>query len=83
MIAPPYYGVVVNGNDHTVVCCNCRTGTTGTPNGGATTCVSTTTTYQLSCNSAVDLSAGQKITIGSVNTTIKYVDASNSSAVLV
>ena len=59
------------------------TGTTGTPNGGATTCVSTATSDQLQCNSAADLSVGQKITIGSVHTTIKFVDASNPSAVLV
>ena len=80
VIAPP---AVWNGSTTPSLYVVTATGTTGTPNGGATTCVSTTTTYQLSCNSSTDLSAGQKITIGSVNTTIKYVDATNPSAVLV
>jgi hypothetical protein len=80
VIAPP---AVWNGSTTPSLYVVTATGTTGTPNGGTTACVSTTTTYQLSCNSSTDLSAGQKITVGSVNTTIKYVDATNPSAVLV
>ena len=82
VLAPPAYWVGANGLRYAVDVVY-QTGTTGTPNGGATTCVSTATSDQLQCNSAADLSVGQKITIGSVHTTIKFVDASNPSAVLV
>jgi hypothetical protein len=56
-------------------------GTTGVPNGGATLCTSASSGWELVCNSAVDLSAGQAITVGAERTTIKSVNATDSSAV--
>jgi hypothetical protein len=59
-------------------------GTTGAPNGGATTCETTATADQFLCTSATDLSAGQFISVGaSANKQINRVDATNPSSVLV
>ncbi|MGC9159373.1 MAG: hypothetical protein ACP5FH_10315, partial [Terracidiphilus sp.] len=59
-------------------------GTTGSLNGGETTCTGTAGTYVLTCTSAADLSPGQRISIGSdTDEAIEYVDATHPSAVLV
>jgi hypothetical protein len=58
-----------------------QTGTTGAPNGGATRCTSAMSGWELVCNSAVDLSVGQAITVGAEKTTIKSVNATDPSAV--
>ncbi len=61
-----------------------QTGTTGTPNGGATTCTGSSGTYVLTCNSATDLSVGQIVSIGTdTGDEIGLVDATNPSAVIV
>jgi hypothetical protein len=83
ILAPPAYWSGVNGKRYAIDVVY-QTGTTGTPNGGSTTCTGASGTSVLSCSSATDLSSGQRITIGTdTNKTIKYVDATNSSAVLV
>ena len=61
-----------------------QTGTTGAPNGGNTTCSSPVHSLVLTCSSAADLSAGQRITIGAdANKIIESIDATDSSAVRV
>jgi hypothetical protein len=83
ILAPPAYWKGANGKRYALDVVY-QTGTTGTPNGGATTCTGTSATNVLTCTSAVDLSAGQRITIGTdTNKTISSIDATNSSAVLV
>jgi hypothetical protein len=83
ILAPPAYWSGANGKRYAIDIVY-QSGTTGTPNGGATTCTGTSGTSILTCTSATDLSAGQRITIGTdTNKTIAYVDASYSSAVLV
>jgi hypothetical protein len=83
ILAPPSYWSGANGKRYAINVVY-QTGTTGTPNGGATTCSSTSYAYILSCSSATDLSAGQRITIGTdTGKMIKYVDATNPSAVVV
>jgi hypothetical protein len=83
IIAPPAYWSGANGKRYGIDVVY-QTGTTGTLNSGATTCTGTSGTSVLTCSSATDLSAGQRITIGTdTNKTINYVDATDSSAVLV
>lgn len=83
IVAPPSYWNGANGKRYAMDVVY-QTGTTGTPNSGATTCTGTSGAYVLTCSSATDLSAGQKITIGTdTNKTISSIDATNSSAVLV
>jgi hypothetical protein len=82
ILAPPTYWRGVNGKRYALDVVY-QTGTTGIPNKGETTCKSTAVRWQLVCASDVDLSAGQRISVGSVNTGIKFVDASNPAAVLV
>jgi hypothetical protein len=83
IVAPPSYWNGANGKRYAIDVVY-QTGTTGTPNSGATTCTGTSGTATLTCSSATDLSAGQRITIGTdTNKTISYIDATNSSAVLV
>jgi hypothetical protein len=83
VVAPPAYWSGANGKRYAIDVVY-QTGTTGTPNGGSTTCTGTTGTSVLTCTTAMDLSAGQRITIGTdTNKTISYVDATNSGAVLV
>jgi hypothetical protein len=83
IIAPPGYWSGVNGKRYGIDVVY-QTGTTGIPNGGATTCSGTAGTNVLTCTSATDLSAGQRITIGTdTNKTINYADATNPSAVSV
>jgi hypothetical protein len=82
ILAPPSYWRGGNGKRYTLEVVN-RTGTTGSPNRGQTTCQTTSARRQLVCTSAADLSSGQRISVGSVNSEIKFVNASNPDAVLV
>jgi hypothetical protein len=83
ILAPPSYWNAANGKRYAIDVVY-QTGTTGTPNGGATSCSGTTGTSVLTCSSATDLSTGQRISIGTdTNKMIRYVDATNPSAVLV
>jgi hypothetical protein len=83
ILAPPAYWSGASGKRYAIGIVY-KTGTTGAPNGGRTTCSGAKSTRVLTCNSAEDLSAGQRITIGAdKNKTIAYVDATDSSAVLV
>jgi hypothetical protein len=83
ILAPPAYWNGANGNRYAIDVVY-QTGTTGTPNGGATSCTGSSGANVLTCTSATDLSAGQRITIGTdANKGITFVDATNPSAVLV
>ncbi|HEY1209594.1 MAG TPA: hypothetical protein VGE85_09505 [Terracidiphilus sp.] len=83
ILAPPGYWSGSNGKRYATDVVY-QTGTTGTPNSGATTCTGSSGTSVLTCNSATDLSAGQNISIGTdINKQIKYIDATQPSAVLV
>jgi len=83
ILAPPAYWSGANGKRYAIDVVY-QAGTTGTPNGGATTCTGASGTSVLTCTSATDLSTGQRITIGTdANKTINYVDATNPSSVLV
>jgi hypothetical protein len=86
VIAPPTYWVTggATGKRYAMQVVT-ATGTTGTPNGGATTCSTTGTAYQLVCSSVADLSPGQVLSLnGTVQShPISYVDASNPSSMLV
>jgi hypothetical protein len=83
IVAPPSYWSGANGSRYAIDVVY-QTGTTGTPNTGATTCTGTSGASVLTCNSATDLSGGQRITIGTdSNKSIKYVDATKPNAVLV
>jgi hypothetical protein len=83
IVAPPGYWNGANGKRYALDVVY-QAGTTGTPNSGNTTCTGTIGTSVLTCNSATDLSAGQRITIGTnTSKSITYVDATRPSAVLV
>ena len=83
ILAPPSYWNGANGKRYAIDVVY-QAGTTGTPNSGATTCSGSSGTSVLTCSSATDLSTGQRISIGTdTNKTIRYVDATNPSAVLV
>ena len=83
ILAPPAYWNGANGARYALDVVY-QTGTTGSPNGGATTCTGTSGTAILTCTSATDLSAGQRITIGTdANKKISLVDATQAGAVLV
>jgi hypothetical protein len=83
IIAPPSYWNGANGKRYTLDVVY-QTGTTGSPNGGATTCSGTSGTSVLTCTSATDLSAGELISIGTdTNKKISYVNATQPGAVLV
>ena len=83
ILAPPSYWNGANGKRYALDAVY-QTGTTGTPNSGATTCTGTGGTAVLTCTSANDLSAGQRLSIGTdPNKAISYVDATNPGAVLV
>ncbi len=83
ILGPPAYWSSANGKRYALDVVY-QTGTTGTPNGGATTCTGSSGTSVLTCTSATDLSVGQRVAIGSdVNKTIATVDATNPNAVLV
>ena len=79
VIAPPLYWQA-NGLQYTLQTVT-AIGTTGTPNGGATTC--SASSYTLTCTSATDLSPGQAITINGSHVLINSVDATNPTSVLV
>jgi hypothetical protein len=82
IIAPPTYWVGTAGKRYAINVVS-QTGTTGTPNSGNTTCTGTTGGV-LTCNSATDLSVGQRFTIGTdTDKSITEIDATNPSAVLV
>jgi len=83
ILAPPGYWSGANGSRYALDVVY-QAGTTGIPNGGATTCKTTSTANQFLCTSATDLSAGQHIAVGAnTNKIVQYVDATNSSNVLV
>jgi hypothetical protein len=82
ILAPPAYWRGENGKRYALDVVN-KTGTTGTLNRGQTTCKTTAVGWQLLCTSADDLSSGQRISIGSVNTEVKFVNATNPTSVLV
>jgi hypothetical protein len=82
ILAPPAYWRGENGKRYALDVVN-KTGTTGTLNRGETTCKTTAVRWQLVCTSADDLSAGQRISIGSVNTEVKFVNATDPTSVLV
>jgi hypothetical protein len=83
ILAPPSYWNGANGKRYALDVVY-QTGTTGSPNGGATTCSGTSGTSVLTCTSATDLSTGQTISIGTdTNRTINFVDATQPGAVLV
>jgi hypothetical protein len=83
ILAPPAYWSGANGARYALDVVY-QPGTTGVPNGGATTCKTTSTADQFVCTSAADLSAGQHITVGSnINKVVQYVDATNPNNVLV
>jgi len=83
ILAPPTYWSGANGKRYALDVVY-QTGTTGTPNGGGTTCSGTVGVSVLTCTSATDLSAGQRISIGTdTSKTINSIDATNSGAVLV
>jgi hypothetical protein len=83
ILAPPAYWSGVNGKRYALDVVY-KTGTTGSPNGGQTSCSGAISTKVLTCTSAADLSAGQRITIGTdENKMIYSVDATHPSAVRV
>ena len=81
VLAPPSYWMGANGKRYALDVVY-QSGTTGTPNGGSTTC-SAAGSNIMTCTSATDLSVGQFFTINGVNSQITLVDATNSSAVVV
>jgi hypothetical protein len=82
ILAPPAYWKGADGKRYAMDVVY-QTGTTGVLNHGATTCRSTGIGQQLLCTSAVDLSAGQRISIGSIKTGVRLVDATDPASVLV
>jgi hypothetical protein len=83
VLAPPTYWNGANGKRYALDVVY-QTGTTGTPNGGATTCTDTGYTGTMTCTSATDLSTGSVLTLGSESQiTVAWVDATNPSAVIV
>ncbi len=82
ILAPPTYWRGTNGRRYALDVVY-QTGTTGKPNHGTTTCKSTSIGQQLLCTSAADLSPGQRISLGPIRTGIRFVDATNPTAVLV
>ena len=83
IVAPPNYWNGANGKRYALDVVY-QAGTTGTPNGGATTCSGNSGSFVVTCTSATDLSSGQRISIGTdTGKQINYVDATNASAVLV
>ena len=85
ILAPPAYWSGANGKRYALDVVY-QTGTTGTPNAGATTCTAPGGgLHELVCTSATDLNTGQHITVGStvINQVINYVDATNPASVIV
>jgi len=83
ILAPPGYWSGANGKRYALDVVY-QTGTTGTPNGGNTTCSgAASTTLVMTCTSATDLSTGQQVNINGHTRGITVIDATNPSAVLV
>lgn len=83
ILAPPVYWSGENGKRYALDVVY-QAGTTGSPNGGNTQCSGAKGANVLTCGSATDLSAGQRVTIGNdISKVIKLVDATHPSAVLV
>ena len=83
ILAPPSYWSGANGKRFALDVVY-RTGTTGTPNDGGTHCSGTKAKAILTCDSAADLSVGQRVTIGADrNKAIESIDATNLSEVRV
>ncbi len=83
VLAPPAYWNGANGKRYALDVVY-QTGTTGSPNAGATTCTDTGYTGTMTCSSATDLSAGSVLTLGSESQiTVAWVDNTNPSAVIV
>jgi hypothetical protein len=83
ILAPPAYWSKANGDRYAIDVVY-ETGTTGSPNGGRTTCKTGTAANQFVCTSATDLSLGEMITVGAnTGKEIRYVDATNTANVLV
>jgi len=82
ILAPPSYWKGVDGKRYALNVVY-QTGTTGVLNHGATTCKSTMISQQLLCTSAADLSPGQRISIGSIKTAVRFIDATYPASVLV
>jgi hypothetical protein len=83
VIAPPSYWLGQNGKRYALDVVY-QMGTTGTPNGGSTTCSTPGGTTVLTCTSATDLSVGEVVSIGSnTDREIQQINAANPGAVLV
>jgi hypothetical protein len=83
ILAPPGYWSGANGSRYALDVVY-QTGTTGIPNGAATTCETSSTADQFVCTSATDLGTGEHISVGAnTNKVIYYVDATNPASVLV
>ncbi|HEY1253499.1 MAG TPA: hypothetical protein VGF01_01820, partial [Terracidiphilus sp.] len=83
ILAPPVYWIGA-GDKRFALDVVVQTGTTGAPNAGNTSCSGSIHDHVLTCSSAVDLSAGQHITVGiDANKIIEFVDATNANAVRV
>ncbi|MFZ1086076.1 MAG: hypothetical protein WAN35_14010 [Terracidiphilus sp.] len=83
VLAPPSYWNGANGKRYALNVVY-QTGTTGSPNGGSTTCSGNSGQATLICTSSTDLSVGQIITIGSdTGKKINSINAINPGAVLV
>jgi hypothetical protein len=80
ILAPPSYWSGSNGKRYAIDVVY-QTGTTGTPNGGATTCTAPGGTHYFVCSSPTDLSPGQWIKVGSTTGKIYYVDATKPASV--
>jgi len=83
ILAPPASWVGSNGKRYAVDVVYQR-GTTGTPNGGATTCSAPGGNNLLTCTSATDLSNGQSLILPVCGQRlINQIDATNPTAVIV
>ena len=83
ILAPPAYWEGANGKRYAIDVIY-QAGTTGIPNGGATTCSSAGATTVLTCSSATDLSNGQLLSMPNCGVrAISSIDATNPSAVIV
>jgi len=83
ILAPPAYWNGANSKRYALDVVY-QAGTTGTPNGGNTTCTGAVKTNTLTCSSATDLSVGQRISIGAdTNKQISLVNAAVPTAVII
>ena len=82
ILAPPSYWNGANGKRYALDVVY-TSGTTGTPNGGATNCTAAASASVMTCNSATDLSVGKFVSVNGGSRSIQYIDATNPAAVLV